>query len=196
MDEQSLKQFFKTFNRFMVVMWRLGLGKWVNFWPRGIGRIMVLTHTGRKSGLQRRTPVNYAIYDGELYCTAAMGPSTDWFRNVQAQPEVQVWLPDGAWHGKAELVEENALRLPVIRQVLINSGFAASAFENVQPDELSAAELEQLARDYQLVHIRRADAITGPTAAADLAWVWPAIVHGLLFLGLLRFFRRRGKKRG
>ncbi len=191
MNEESLRQFFKQLNRFMILIWRLGLGRWLNFWPEGIGRIMVLTHTGRKSGLRRRTPVNYAVVDGELYCIAAFGASTDWFRNVTAHPEVQVWLPDGWWRGIARLVEDDPIRLPVIRQVLINSGFAAKTFEGIQPRELNEAELAQVAREYRLVHIRRTAAMTGPEGPGDLAWVWPAVVHGLLVLWIFKKLSKR-----
>ena len=165
MDEKSLKQMFKYFNRFMVFMWRLGLGPFINIWPEKIGRIMVLTHTGRRSGLTRRTPVNYAIVDDELYCTAAFGEATDWFRNIQAEPHVEVWLPQGWWAGEAQWVQEGETRLPVIRQILINSGFAASTFEGIQPRDLSEAELEKVARNYRLVHIRRTRGLTGPRCA-------------------------------
>ncbi|MBK7622453.1 MAG: hypothetical protein IPJ14_07245 [Kineosporiaceae bacterium] len=51
---------FRYLNRFMVMMWRLGLGRLVNVWPRGSGRMLVLGDTGRRSGLRRWTPLNYA----------------------------------------------------------------------------------------------------------------------------------------
>jgi hypothetical protein len=73
--EERLRQGFKHFNRFMMLMWRLGLGPWVNAWPEVGGRIMVITHTGRKTGIRRRTPVNYTIADGEVYCTSGFGAS-------------------------------------------------------------------------------------------------------------------------
>ena len=191
MNEQALKQFFKILNRFMVWMWRLGLGKWINIWPAGIGRIMVLIHTGRKSGLKRRTPVNYAVVDGDLYCVAAFGQSADWLRNIQAMPEVQVWLPEGWWTAEAQLVEDTPARLPVIRQILINSGFAAYAFEGIKPRKMSDSELAQLSDPYQLVRIRCIRQVTGPGAMADLAWVWQAAAGSLLVYWLFwRVFRK------
>jgi len=179
MNEQSLRQLFKHFNRFMVLMWRLGLGAWINFWPQGIGRIMVLTHTGRKSGLTRRTPVNYAFVDGELYCVAGFGEVSDWVKNIQADPRVEIWLPEGRWAGEAYPLQESERRLFIIRQILMNSGFAAPLFEGIYPSRLSEAELAQISRDYALVQVRRTEALTGPGAMADLAWVWPAALLGL-----------------
>ncbi len=68
---------------------------------------MVLTHTGRTSGRTYRTPVNFALMGGELYCTAGYGRKADWYRNIAANPEVEVWLPDGWWVGVAEDVNES-----------------------------------------------------------------------------------------
>src|SRR6266542_1045798 len=108
-DPQTLekaRQAFKYFNRFMLLMWRLGWGAWVNAWPDVGGRIMVITTTGRKSGLRRQSPVNYALVGGELYCTAGFGQVSDWYRNIKANPNVEVWLPDGWWSGVAEEVTD------------------------------------------------------------------------------------------
>src|SRR5688572_23651580 len=96
-DSQQLavaRQGFRYVNYFMVLMWRMGLGKMLNLWPQVLGRYMVLGHTGRKSGILRRTPVNYATVEGELYCVAGFGRGSDWFRNILAKPEVEIWLPD------------------------------------------------------------------------------------------------------
>ncbi len=84
--EERLRTGFKVLNKFMLLMWRLGLGWMLNIWPAGFGRIMVITHTGRKSGLRRRTPLNYAEVDGEIYCTAGFGHISDWYRNIMADP--------------------------------------------------------------------------------------------------------------
>lgn len=91
-SQAGLRQAFKILNRFMLLQWRLGLGGFVNFWPAVIGCIMVITHRGRKSGLLRRTPVNYAIVDGDINCTAGFGEVSDGYRNLRADPHVQVWL--------------------------------------------------------------------------------------------------------
>ena len=92
-----MRQVFKYLNRFMVFMFRLGLGRWLQFWPRVTGQILVLTHTGRKTGLTRRTPLNFAFVDGDLYVLAGFGSVSDWYRNVKARPQVEVWLPGGWW---------------------------------------------------------------------------------------------------
>ena len=91
--DQRLLGFFRTLNRFMLALWRLGLGGSVNAWPSVGGRIMVLTQVGRKTGFRRRTPLNYVVLDGDVYCTAGFGSGSDWYRNILANPEVEIWLP-------------------------------------------------------------------------------------------------------
>jgi hypothetical protein len=76
-SEDSLRSIFKSFNRFMLLLWRLGLGSWGNGTSFG-GSYLVIKHTGRKTGLTRHTPLNYAIVDGEIYCTAGFGRVSDW----------------------------------------------------------------------------------------------------------------------
>ncbi|GAB4526814.1 MAG: hypothetical protein Kow0063_01430 [Anaerolineae bacterium] len=186
--EERLRQGFKQFNRFMMLMWRLGLGPWLNVWPEVGGRIMVITHTGRKTGIRRRTPVNYTIADGEIYCTAGFGSISDWYRNILANPQVEVWLPDGWWAGVAEEVTDDKTRIPLLRQVLIDSGFAARA-AGIDPVGMTNAELAAATQSYRLIHIRRTEARTGPGGPGDLSWIWPLTTMILLPLVLLR--RRR-----
>ncbi len=184
--EAKLRQAFKRGNPFMLMLWRLGLGAWVNAWPDVGGRILVLSHTGRKSGLRRRTPLNYAIVDGEVYVVAGFGSIADWYRNLRANPQVEVWLPDGWWAGEAEEVTDPALRLPLMRQVLIASGFAAR-LAGLEPRRMPDADLEAATRSYCLIHIRRTAARTGLGGPGDLAWVWPAATFWLLL-------QRRGRR--
>jgi len=183
--EKKLQQGFKSFNRFMLLMWRLGLGHWVNFCPSVGGRIMVITHTGRKSGVKRRTPVNYAIVDGEIYCTAGFGKASDWYRNIIANPNVEVWLPNGWWAGVAEEVLDPDARVVLMREVLLASGFAAYA-AGIDPRKMSDEELDAVTGTYRLMRIRRTEARTGDGGPSDLAWVWPLAVMILLPLALRR----------
>jgi len=153
----SWRRRFKRFNHFMLLMWRLGFGRWVNAWPAVGGRIMVLGHIGRKSGQQRQTPVNYTQINADVYCTAGFGPGSDWYRNLLANPEVEVWLPDGRWKGRAEDVSNCDQHLPRLRQVLIASGFAAY-LAGINPRTISDEQLAAACSDYRLIRIRRTEA--------------------------------------
>lgn len=177
--EKFSRQGFKYFNHFMIAMWRLGLGGMINFWPEVIGQIMVIQHTGRKSGLVRRTPVNYAVIGGEIYCVAGYGEMTDWYRNVIANPQVEVWLPDGWWQGTVEELSGEGKRIELIRQVLIASGFAAYA-AGINPRKMDDAALAQATLGYRLMRIHRTAERTGKDGPGELAWIWPLATMILL----------------
>lgn len=182
--EERLRQGFRYLNRFMVAMYRLGLARWLQPWPPVTGRILVVVHKGRKSGLVRRTPLNYAVVDGDLYVIAGFGAVSDWYRNVRADPRVEVWLPDGWWTVVAEEAGDGPDRLRLLRAVLVGSGFAAHLF-GVSP-RLPDERLHELTAGYRVLRLRRAAACTGPGGPGDLAWVWP-----LATALLLRRCRRR-----
>jgi deazaflavin-dependent oxidoreductase (nitroreductase family) len=186
--ELTLQQGFRYFNKFMLFMWRLGLGRMINMWPAGTGRIMVLTHTGRRSGQRRQNPVNYAILNGDVYCTAGFGAKSDWYRNLRANPEVEVWLPDSWYQGLAEDVTGCVGSTTIMRQVLIASGFAARA-EGINPQTISDEELDRVTADYRLIRIHLTTPRTGPGGPGDLAWVWPVATF------LLLMFRPRRRRR-
>lgn len=185
---QRLRRGFKAFNRFMLLMWRLGLGKYVNAWPKVGGRIMVLVHDGRTTGKPHMTPLNYTIINGEIYCLSGFGPSSDWFQNILANPQVEVWLPDGWWAGIAEEYIDPERRMPVIREIIKASGAAGPAL-GVDADQLGSEELAKISKDYRLVRIKRTTARTGQGGPGDLAWVWP--LSTLILLLMLMSPRRR-----
>jgi deazaflavin-dependent oxidoreductase (nitroreductase family) len=182
----KLRQAFKVFNKFMFLMWRLGFGPWFKLWPEGWGQIMVLTHTGRKSGQVYRTPVNYAVLDGSVYCIAGFGRVADWYRNLLVNPAVEVWLPDGWWQGVAEDVSAAKDRPQIMRAVVDASGFAGPMF-GVDPKKLDDTALLEATRSYKVVRVDRQAARTGPGGPGDLAWVWQLATLVLLPL----VFRRR-----
>ncbi|MBZ0304374.1 MAG: nitroreductase/quinone reductase family protein [Anaerolineae bacterium] len=188
-QRHQIQSAFKALNRFMVLMWRLGLGRFINIAPRYAGQIMVLVHTGRKSGLKRRTPVNYAIVDGVVYCTAGFGPVSDWYRNLKVHPEIELWLPDSRWQALASEVMDPALRLTLVRQVLIGSGFAAY-LAGINPHTMSDEALAQATADYPVLRLDRRSRLD---ESADLAWVWLPIagIAGLVWLGCNSVRRRR-----
>ena len=183
-----LRKWFKRLNRWLMIpMWRLGLGKPMNIWPSVGGRILVLAHTGRKSGLRRLTPLNYAPSPpSSVFVLAGFGARADWYQNALANPAVEVWLPDGRWLAEAIDVSDHPLRMAILRDVLVASGFAAP-LAGVNPRRLSDQELEEKTADYRLIELQfRADA-TGTRGPGDLSWIWVAAAA----LWLMDRMRRR-----
>jgi deazaflavin-dependent oxidoreductase (nitroreductase family) len=80
------------------VAYAVGLGPF-------IGRlILLLTTTGRVSGLPRVTPLQYEKVDDILYVGAARGMKSDWVRNILAEPGVEVRLKSDYFKGTAEVI--------------------------------------------------------------------------------------------
>ena len=171
-DPAFQRVLFRRINVVMLLAWRLGLGRLLNAAPAIIGRIMILSTTGRRSGLARRFPVTYALDDGSVYCLAGFGRATDWYRNVLAYPEVELWLPGGSYLGRAQPLRSDD-HLDAIRSVLVASGFASRTFEGIDARRASDEELRALADRFPLVRITLTAAQGGRTPA-DLAWTWPA----------------------
>jgi deazaflavin-dependent oxidoreductase (nitroreductase family) len=56
------------------------------------GLVLLLTTTGRKSGLPRQTRLQYEKEDSVIYVAAARGQQADWLRNIVAHPRVEVQI--------------------------------------------------------------------------------------------------------
>jgi hypothetical protein len=187
-SQDWLRYAFKPLNWFMVAMWRLGLGRWINAWPEVAGRIMIIRNIGRRTKLPRLTPVNFTFYQGDVYCTAGFGPRADWYHNIIDDPVVELWLPDGWWIGIIDDVSDRPDRVDRMRQVLIASGIVAPLF-GIYPATASSRDLKRQTRDYRLLRVRLVEPRTGAGGPGDLAWFWPAAT--LLLATLLAFRRRR-----
>ncbi len=180
----EIRQIFKTFNQFMLLLWRLGLGTWGNGSKIG-GAVMVILHTGRKTGLTRYTPVNYTWHEGDVYCAAGFGPDSDWYRNLLVNSNVEIWTLEGRWAAEAKDVSDAEDAPAILRQVLVASGFAGPLF-GANPKQMSIGDLQRLLKEYRLVRMRPTEARTGPGGPGDLAWVWPFATFILLLLVLRR----------
>ena len=87
-------------NSMMKKLYALGLGPL-------IGRVvLLLTTTGRKTKLRRVTPLQYEQIDGDFYVAAGSGPSSDWFRNIVADPCVEVAVKSRRFQGHAEPITD------------------------------------------------------------------------------------------
>lgn len=65
----------------------------------GTNQVVVLTHTGRKSGLVRTTPLVYFTDSDDVVLIASKGGAPEnpiWYLNLTANPQVQLHVgPDG-----------------------------------------------------------------------------------------------------
>lgn len=73
--------------RLPIWLYRIRLG-----WLLG-ERFLLLTHTGRKSGLPRQAVLEVVRYDratNTYYVASGFGEKSDWFRNVMKTPQVSI----------------------------------------------------------------------------------------------------------
>ncbi|MEJ2352392.1 MAG: nitroreductase family deazaflavin-dependent oxidoreductase [Anaerolineales bacterium] len=81
-------------------IYRFGLGKLLG------NRFLELTHIGRKSGLARHTVLEVVRYEpssGTYYIAVGFGEHSDWYKNILANPHVEV--QSGSGHFKAIAVQ-------------------------------------------------------------------------------------------
>jgi len=72
-----------------------------------IGRtVLLLTTTGRRTGRQRTTPLQYEVIDGEFYVAAARGPAADWLRNLLSDPHVKLRVGSRRLEGMARVLSD------------------------------------------------------------------------------------------
>ena len=81
---------------FARLLWRMPIG----FYKLGLGgllgeRFILLTHTGRKSGIPRQTVLEVVRYDketGKVIIASGFGASSDWYQNILKNPDVTFQL--------------------------------------------------------------------------------------------------------
>lgn len=189
-----LRDAFRGLNKAILLMWRLGLGA-AMAGPRR-GYVMVLVTKGRKTGLRRTVPLNFSEDYGAVFCLAGFGKTTHWLVNLLADPQCEVWLPDGRrLAGTAELVTDEALRIEMVRRLLIRAGLATKLAEpGLDPRLAPESEIAQLGsrygRRYEIVRINLNGAVTGPGGPGDLRWVLVLVGTGVFAAALWRLGRR------
>jgi deazaflavin-dependent oxidoreductase (nitroreductase family) len=82
------------------VLYAIGLGPVIG------GFILLLITTGRKSGLQRVTPLQYEKIGADYYVGAARGLKADWVRNIQSNPHVEVRVGSRYLQATAEVITD------------------------------------------------------------------------------------------
>lgn len=169
-----------------------GLAKWlfkspILFHRLGLsflaGRIfMVMTTIGRKSGSLRRTAIEFHEFRGRKYVFGNWGAKADWYRNIEAQPNITIQTWRGAESVTArklvtesELAEafEYSMSNPSMRMVLKAIGF-----------ELNLEQFIAHKDRFTFVTFDPTDQSTPPPLEADLWWVW-LVAAAIVFVVIL-----------
>jgi deazaflavin-dependent oxidoreductase (nitroreductase family) len=167
-SEISRRVFWLLNTFFMAPMFRLGFGPFMG--NPVTGYIMLLRTLGRRTKKQRYTPVNYAIIKGNIYCLSGWGSVSDWYRNLRANPELEVILPGGALFGIAGEVTDPQERLSAIRQMLKNAGLVGF-FAGLNPFTATDDEISRKIGALPLLRIRPAGIGNSPFDPGGWAWI-------------------------
>lgn len=169
-------------HRAPMLLWRLGLGR--------IEGDVVLTTTGRKSGLPRRIVIGPSRIDGRQYLWDPDGDRAHWYRNLLADPIATIQDAGGTWTARAvhPTDHDEAVALYADLERGIGRRFHAYLADLGVEDSP-----EGFARAIERIHVVRLDPVDepGPSALAlDLTWVWPVAATA----GLTRLLARRGHR--
>ncbi len=163
---------FGVLNRwFMVPVHRLGLGVWIAT-PVG-GHLLLIRVRGRKTGRIRDIPLSYLIADGFVWVLAGFGVRTQWYRNLVADPEVEVWLPGRVVRCRASEALDPAVRARIIPRLARSIGLPG-AMIGCNPWTADDATILALVSWVPLI---RLEPVAGPIAAGPddpggHAWLW------------------------
>jgi deazaflavin-dependent oxidoreductase (nitroreductase family) len=143
-------QRMKNIQKLHRVLYAIGLGPLVG------KLILLLTTTGRKTGLKRVTPLQYEEIDGRYYLGAARGLKADWVRNIQADPQIEVQVKSLRFFGQAEVMTD-PVRIADFIEVRLQRhpfmiGMIMQKAHNL-PKRPSREQLEKLAEKETLVII-------------------------------------------
>lgn len=186
---EPLRRVFLIVNRgFAAPAIRAGLGPMLAS-PFG-GSILVLRTRGRKSGLIREAPLGYTLVDGAIVVVAGFGRAAHWFRNVQADPDVEVALPGAVVGGRAEEITEVADWERAFRQLIVDMG----AIGGMTVPGLATATPERIAElraGLPLVRIVPTEIRPGPYDPGGRFWLLSAAAWiGLAALAVAAARRR------
>jgi deazaflavin-dependent oxidoreductase (nitroreductase family) len=163
-----------------ILLYRLGLGFVV-------GRLfMVLTTVGRKSGLLRRTAIEFHEFEGRCTVMSGWGTKTDWYRNIEANPYVTIQTWRGVQSARARRItsDEELARVfefartnPTMRAMLKVAGF-----------DLTLDQFLAQKDRFTFVIFESTDQPALEPLRADLVWVW-AVLFPVCLLALIRVVR-------
>ena len=184
---------FRYANRYaMVPFHRAGLAAWLGNPLTGCQ--LLLTTTGRKSGLRRPTPLGYLVADGAAWVMAGYGSSTLWYRNLLADAAVDVLLPARPPFAAvaAEVLDPTvrARIIPRLARSMALPGTMIGCLPWSAPDE----RILELTAWLPLIRLAPADGsvlVPGPDDPGGLGWTWRTSAATLATVAAFRMLGSR-----
>lgn len=190
---EPLRRGFRLLNRYAAApMIRAGVGPLLA--TPATGSILVLRTVGRKSGLVREAPLGYTVINGKVVMIAGYGRDAHWFRNVVANPEVEVALPGAVFAGVAEELTDPFERREAFRAVMTSLGAVGRLTLGdvaAMPDD----EVDHFAEAFPVLGVTPTAILPGPydpggAFTKATLWLWA----GGAGLGVWAVTRRRRRQ--
>jgi deazaflavin-dependent oxidoreductase (nitroreductase family) len=84
--------------------------------------VMLLTTLGRRSGRSRTGGVSFMPLDDHYVVFSGWGVTSNWYRNIQANPEVSIKVGREQMRARAHVVEDPRRRQALMLQMQARSG--------------------------------------------------------------------------
>ena len=184
-EKLNMMQFYpkndpiRALARSPLFLWRLGLGPIIGKY------MMVITTKGRKTGKPHRVMTEYHAMDGLKYAPCAFGEQSDWYKNLQADPYVTIQTAVGTERVLASRVIDDGELLEVYHLVHHRNApmliwYLKSLGIEDDPDDVFANKDKVIFIRFDPVRDERL-----PGLEVDLAWIYTAVLFGILALRIL-----------
>lgn len=174
---------FKSLYRFPILLYRLGLGKWIG------KTISILSTYGRKTGLVHRTPLEYYRHQGRFYVMSGFGQEPDWYKNVQADPRITLNTDRGFLKGIARKPQTEE-EWQGVYAFLENSPISILA-DPEMVRKMDDLEMQAQIKTWPVLTFDPTDEPCPPQLEEDLLWAWPLILIGLALHILINWLIHR-----
>jgi deazaflavin-dependent oxidoreductase (nitroreductase family) len=176
---------FKLLNATTTVpLLRAGLGPWMGT-PVG-GWLLLLRVRGRTSGLVREIPLSYMVDEGAAWVMAGFGPTTQWYRNLLADPRVEIVLPGRTRRCVAEEVRDPATRRRILPKLVRATGLPGY-MSGCDPYRSPAERVLDVTAWVPLIRLRPVGEplVAGPDDPGGLGWAWrqPIVLIAAFWVG-------------
>ena len=173
----------KNLYRLPVFLYRLGLGPLIGKY------ILILTTTGRKTGKMHRTPVEYYQHNGRIFVMSGFGTRPDWYKNLQANPQVGLNI-----HGQRLCARARAPETEAEWEGLIAYLKASPVTQISAPGMVEKLDDPGVRDEIKKWPVLTFDPLDRPCPApleADLVWAWPLMLLAAASIMLVKWLHVR-----
>jgi len=173
--------------RLPLLLHHIGLG-----WVLSPAHLLVLTVRGRKSGKARHTVLEYRRHGSKLYIISAWGERPQWFKNMQADPQVTVQFGVQERAARAQRVDDPAEALRALYMFQRTSPLYEAILAGLSSaEDINLRTLKQVYGEFTIVRLDlQQDAPPLPGIQPRHGWVGWALILSVI-AALLWLFSRQ-----